>query len=166
MSWSTQMRSPLHLHKQARVQQINTYNHTYSVHSRPCGIYDPKLTYSTHIHNISEHAHKPLTKYCAHLHHTLAALKWYFPDSLVAPLPNSEQINLSVSNHTYTKSTPNHIHHHYAPSVTIAPTYTLRCHPWMCGHTPLKALHCWPDGRRSWLVDHKREDRTPNTSKG
>ena len=28
------------------------------------------------------------------------------------------------------------------------------------------ALHCWPDGRRSWLVDHKQEDRTPPTSKG
>ena len=27
-------------------------------------------------------------------------------------------------------------------------------------------LHCWPDGRRSWLVDHKREDRTLPNSKG
>ena len=59
---------------------------------------------------------------CAHLHHTLAALKRYFPSSLVAPLPNSEQTNLPSSNHTYTKSTPKHIHHRYASSVT--PTHT------------------------------------------
>ena len=52
------------------------------------------------------------------------------------------------SNHTYTKSTPNHIHHHYAPSVTLtytthiisstSPTYTPHCHPWICGQTPLE----------------------------
>ena len=46
----------------------------------------------------------------------------------------------------YTKSTPNHIHHHYAPSVTLthtthitsstATTYAPRCHPWIYGHTP------------------------------
>ena len=23
-------------------------------------------------------------------------------------------------------------------------------------------MHCWPDGQRSWLVDHKREDWTPH----
>ena len=34
--------------------------------------------------------------------------------------------------------------------------------PWICGHTPPRWLHCWPDGRRSWLVDHKREHRTPH----
>ena len=33
-------------------------------------------------------------------------------------LPKSEQINHPSSNHTYRKSTPNHIHHHYFPSVT------------------------------------------------
>ena len=63
----------------------------------------------------------------------------YFPASLVAPLPSSEQTNLPSSNHTYTKSTPKHIHHHYAPSVTsthtthiissTAPTYAPHCHP-------------------------------------
>ena len=70
----------------------------------------------------------------------------YFPASLVAPLPSSEQTNLPSSNHTYTKSTPKHIHHHYAPSVTsthtthiissIAPTYAPHCRPWICGQTP------------------------------
>ena len=44
------------------------------------------------------------------------------PPSLVATLPNSEQINLPSSNHTYTKSTPKHIHHHYAPSITSSHT--------------------------------------------
>ena len=93
-----------------------------------------------------------------------------FTVSLVAPLPNSKQTNLPSSNHTYTKSTTKHIHHHYAPSVTsthtthiissTAPTYAPHCHPWVCGQNP-EWLHCWPDGRRSWLVDHKREHRTP-----
>ena len=109
--------------------------------------------------------------YTIHLHHTLAALKRHFPASLVAPFPNSEQINHPSSNHIYTKSTPNHIHHHYSPSVTLthtthiisstAPTYAPHCHPWICGQTPPVWLHCWPDERRSWLVDHKRDRRTP-----
>ena len=87
-----------------------------------------------------------ITKYCAHLHHTLAALKRYSPPHSVAPLPSSEQTNLSSSNHTYTKSTPKHIYHHYAPSVTsthtthiissTAPTYAPHCRPWICGQTP------------------------------
>ena len=54
--------------------------------------------------------------------------------------------NLHSSKHTYTKSTPKHIHHHYAPSATsthtthiissTAPTYAPHCHPWICGQTP------------------------------
>ena len=68
------------------------------------------------------------------------------PASLVAPLPNSEQINHPSSNHTYTKSTPTHIHHHYVPFVTHtqiihilssnAPTYTPHCYPWLYGQIP------------------------------
>ena len=62
--------------------------------------------------------------------HTLAALKRYFPASLVAPLPNSEQINHPSSNHIYIKSIPNHIHHHYTPSVTLTRhTSSLQLHP-------------------------------------
>ena len=89
-----------------------------------------------------------ITKYCAHLHHTLTALKRDFSASLVAPLPNSEQTNIIFSNHTYTKSTPNHIHHHYAPYAppkhtihtisSTAPTYAPHCHPWIYGQTPLE----------------------------
>ena len=81
--------------------------------------------------------------------------------------------NLPSSNHTYTKSTPKHIHHHYVTFThtthiisSTAPTYAPHCRPWICGQTPPEWLHCWPDGRRSWLVDRKREHRTPPTSKG
>ena len=132
-----------------------------------------------HIHTsiVSRHlATRGNNKCCAHLHHTLAVLKRDLPASLVAPLPNSEQTNLPSSNHTYTKSTPKHIHHHDAPSVSSTytthiisstePTYAPHCHPWICGQTPPERLHCWPDRRRSWLVDHKREHRTAPTSKG
>ena len=49
-----------------------------------------------------------------------------------------DNIIFTSSNYTYTKSTPNHINHHYATS------------------------HCWPDGWRSWLVDYKREYRPPH----
>ena len=96
-------------------------------------------------------------------------LRIYFID--ISTLSNSEQINHPFSNHTYTKSTPNHIHHHYVPFVTLTytthiissstPTYTPHYHPWICGQTPPESLHYWPDGGRNWLVDHKREDRTP-----
>ena len=43
-------------------------------------------------------------EYCAQLHHTLAALKRQFHVSLIAPLPNSEQINHPFSNHTQSRS--------------------------------------------------------------
>ena len=64
-----------------------------------------------------------------------------FPESLVAPLPNSEQINLPSSNHIYTKSTPTHIHHHYAPSITSTHTQ----HLFNCTHirTTLSPLDLW-----------------------
>ena len=82
----------------------------------------------------------------------------------------NKQISLPP-NHTYTKSAPNYIHHHYTPSVTrthtthtitsTTPTYTPHSHPWICGHTPLEWWSCWPDGGINWLVDQKRDDRTP-----
>ena len=101
-----------------------------------------------HIHTFIVSIHLPqetITQYCAHLHHTLVALKRLFPTSLFALLPNAEQINHPSSNHiNYTKSTQNHIHQHYAPFITLtytthiisstAPTY--HCHPWICGQTP------------------------------
>ena len=66
-----------------------------------------------------------------------------FPASLVALLANSEQINHPSSNHIYTKSTPNHIHH-YAPSVTLTSTthISLQLHP----HTHhMSPLDVWTD---------------------
>ena len=93
--------------------------------------------------------------------HTSSAERDY-PASLVAPLPSSEQTNLHSSNHTYTKSTPKHIHHHYAPSVTstytthnispTASTYAPHCHPWICGQTPAGVtalLARWTEKRAS-----------------
>ena len=49
------------------------------------------------------------------------------PASLVAPLPNSEQINQLYLNHTYTKSTQHYINHHYVRFVT--PTWYIQLHP-------------------------------------
>ena len=90
----------------------------------------------------------------------LDALKRYFPASLVTPLPNSEQINHPSSNHIYTKSTPNHIHHHYAPSVTFAHTSH---HLFNCSHicttlspldllTDLGCIAGQMDGKAGWWI--------------
>ena len=59
---------------------------------------------------------------------------------------------LTFSNHTYTTSTTNPIHHHYAPSFLLTyttyiissttTTYAPRCHPWIYGQTPPMWLHC------------------------
>ena len=112
---------------------------------------DPHTVTTADIKTNMHHMHtsivsRHLTKYCAHHHHTLAALKRDFPDLLISPLPNSEQTNLPSPNHTYTNSTPKHIHHHYAPSVTsthtthiispTAPAYSPHCRTWICGQTP------------------------------
>ena len=79
----------------------------------------------------------------------------------------AQQINHPSSNYTYTKLMPNHIHHHYAPSVkpthtthiisSTASTYTPRCHPWICGQT-----------RRSEGTAGQMDanGKTPTTSKG
>ena len=73
----------------------------------------------------------------------ISSSKEIFPASLVAPLPNSEQINHPFSNHTYTKSTTNYIHHHYVPFLTLshnisssAPTYAPPYCQNICGQTP------------------------------
>ena len=93
---------------------------------------------------------------CVCVGDVMDVVRRYFSASLVAPLPNPEQTNLPSSNHTYTKSTPNHIHHHYAPSATpthtissTAPTYALHYHPWICGQTDpagvMELLARWRD---------------------
>ena len=77
-------------------------------------------------------------KYSVHFHHTLASLTRYFPASLVAPLPKSEQINHPFSNHSYTSqcqitsittmppppATPTHTRH--TPSLQLHPHFY--CH--------------------------------------
>ena len=53
---------------------------------------------------------------------------------------------------------------HQSPLCPLCNIHTHDTHhlfPWICGQTPPEWLHCWPDGRRSWLVDHKPEHRTP-----
>ena len=57
------------------------------------------------------------------------------PPSLVAPLPNSEQLNHPFSNPTYTKSTPNHTHIHNTH------------HLFNCTHihTTLSPMDLWKD---------------------
>ena len=61
----------------------------------------------------------------------------------VSPLPNSEQTNLPSSNHTYRKSTPNHIHHHYSP-LQHPHTPSLQLHP----HTHHTVTHGFVDRPR------------------
>ena len=116
---------------------------------------DPHTVTTTEIKTNMRHMHTSIvsrhlatrrnnmyTVYCAHLHHTLVALKRYFHTSLVAPLPNSEQTNIPSSNHTYTKSTPHHIHQHYSPSATPTHTPSLQLHP----HTHHTVTHVlWTD---------------------
>ena len=43
---------------------------------------------------------------------------------LVPPFPNSEQINHPFLNHTYIKSTPNHIHHYYSSHTSSLQLHT------------------------------------------
>ena len=102
-----------------------------------------------HIHTsiVSRHLQQQevITKYCAHLHHTLAALKRDFPASLVAPLPNSEQTNLTSTNHTYTKSTPKT---HPSPLCPLCNIHTHDTHHlFNCTHirTTLSPLDLWTD---------------------
>ena len=93
---------------------IPTYPHTVTTTDikQKCAIYIDILS-------LSISPQESITKYCTSLYHTIAALKRYFPAAFVAPLPNPEQINYPLSNHTYPNSTPNHIHHHYALFVAL-----------------------------------------------
>ena len=67
---------------------------------------------------------------------------------------------------------PNHIHHNYAPFVTLTYTSCLQLHPHTQpivtpGFVDMRRRSDGTDGRRSWLVDHKREVRLPPpTGKG
>ena len=108
------------------IQPQPKHRHTTHTHPVPTGLVKPKPNPSTY----SPHSSYPA------------------PSQTPPPhISSSEEILLPSSNHTYTKSTPNHIHHHYAPSVTpthmthtissSATTYAPHCHPWICGQTLL-----------------------------
>ena len=75
----------------------------------------------------------------------------YFPNSLVAPLPNSEQINHSSSKYTYTKLTPNHIHLQLHPHTHHVVTHGLvNRHSWSdgtAGHMDTEA-GCWTSSKK------------------
>ena len=94
-----------------------------------------KQTCAIYIHrlSLSIYPQEAITKYCAHLHHPLAALTRYFPNPRLThrTLVQLRTTHLPSSNHTYTKWMPNHIHHHYAPSETHT------------HHTPSLQLHLY-----------------------
>ena len=85
--------------------KINNTALLMATHSKVLGQkLDPKLTYSTYIHNISVHVHRPLqihlairgiNKLFAHLHHTSVTLKRYFPPQSSHPCPTQKKITLS-----------------------------------------------------------------------
>ena len=118
---------------------ISTDPHTITTTEQPCTIY-------IHLLSLCIKPQEVITKYCVHLHHTLAALKRYFQPHSSHPCQTHQKINHPSSNHINTKTTPNDIHHHYAPFVTLtqmthiisstAPTYAPHYHPWICGQTP------------------------------
>ena len=63
-----------------------------------------------------------------------------------SPVPNSEQTNLPSSNHTYTKLTPNRIHHHYVPYATPThTTHTISSSTAPHIRTTLSPLDLWTD---------------------
>ena len=89
-------------------QQTFQHTPTHSlqrIYNKTCAIY----TYLLSLCTLPQEA---ITKYCAHLHQTLAALKRHFPVTHVAPLLNSDQINHPFSNHTYTSFLQLHPHTH------------------------------------------------------
>ena len=52
-----------------------------------------------------------------------------FPRLTRRTLAQLKTINHPSSKYAYTKLTPKHIHHHYAPSVTLTHTTSLQLHP-------------------------------------
>ena len=95
-----------------------------------------------HIHTSIVSRQEAITKYCAHLHYTLAALKRYFPTSHVAPLPNSQQINHPSSKYTYTVNAKTHP----SPLCPLCNIHTHNTHHlFNCTHirTTLSPLDLW-----------------------
>ena len=150
---------------------------------------DLKRTYSTHIHNISVHTHTPLqiiksltaTWWGTQKETLMATYKGVlrpaleYASSLWSPLASSTSINkLQVIQNAvlwtatgYTQDTNiQHLHvkHSHFPYTS---NYAPRCHHWISGQTTPEWRNCCLDGLwNRWMVDHKRDNRTPYTSKG
>ena len=88
--------------------------------------FDQMLSFDNHITAICRSTY-------FHIRKTWNVLSYNACSTIIhAPLPNSEQTNLPSSNHTYTKLTPKHIHHHCVPicNINTHDTYRLfNLHP-------------------------------------
>ena len=139
--------------------QLNTHYHqtTYpsSDHLPIITTIDIRHDYRLHITNI-HHIHPSIvsrhlaTRGNNKILHTpppqISSSEEILPRFTRRTLPNSEQINHPSSNHMYTKSTSNHIRHHYAPSVTLTHTSSLPLHPHTHHiRTTLSPLDLWTD---------------------
>ena len=103
-------------------------------------------SHKTQTYNIcmTKHSHFPYTSTYSSTHHNTNRNTTSITSTTQTPLPSSEQTNLPSSNHTYTKSTPNHIHHHYP----LCNTYIHDTHHlFNCTHirTTLSPLDLWTD---------------------
>ena len=117
--------------RQQTFPQTSTHS-LQETYKQTCAIY-------IHILSLGILPQEAITKYCAQLHHTLAALKRYFTAPAVTPFAQL-RTNKSPLLKSYLQSTPNHIHHHYSPRCnththtthvisSTAPTYAPHCHP-------------------------------------
>ena len=113
---------------------------TQSLKVRDLGVtFDQILSFDNHITAICRSTY-------FHIRKTWNLLLYNAYSTIIhAPLPNSEQTNLPSSNHTYTKLTPKHIHHHCVPlcNINTHDTHNL----FNCTHirTTLSPLDLWTD---------------------
>ena len=165
---------PIHEHLQLHASQYKQKTQHPSHHN---GRYttniptDPHTVTTTDIKTNMRHIHTSIVsrhlatrgnnKICAHLHHTLAALKRY----IVAPLPSSEQTNLPSSNLLHKVDAKTH------PSPLVTSTqdthhlFNWHCRPWMDRPRRSDCTAGQMDGEAGWWTT-SREHRTPPTSKG
>ena len=93
---------------------------------------------------------------------------------LIAPLPNSEQINrLFLKSYLY-KVVPNHFHHHYSPQTphthiisSTAPICAPHCHPLICEQTRRRVgIADQMDGEASWWPTSGKIGLPPSKGQG
>ena len=160
---------PIHEHLQLHVSQYKQKTQ-HPLHKHTTYLNTPRLktaaTQQTFQHTPRNHYNRHKTNMC-HIHTSIVSRHLATRGNnkiLVEILPRITHRTLAqLRTNKSHKVALNHIHH-YAPFVTpthIISSISPRCHSWTCGQTPLEWRNCWPDGRRSWLVDLDREDRTP-----